>query len=661
MTDLQNTVEVTSVNGVPTYHSTVDPPFKTIGLVTFTRTYARRLNGKDPSSTVESWEQCINRVITGARDQLHVGFTQEEEIEVFSLLHGLKFSVAGRFLWQLGTETVDRLGLFSLQNCAYRNISSAIDPFIWAMDALMLGSGVGYSVEEKHINKLPRVQNFTGKIFRSDTSDADFIVPDSREGWVKLLGKTLKAYFYSGKGFSYSCTLLRSKGAPITSFGGLASGPEALCEGIALISTILGKRQGEFIRSVDALDVMNVIGMIVVSGNVRRSAQLCLGDINDKEYLSAKRWDLGNIPNYRCYSNNSVACNNTQELPEEFWEGYRGNGEPYGLVNLDLMRTCGRLGEFQYPDPDVCGSNPCVEISLCDGEVCCLSELYLPNIESKEVLFKCAKYAYRMCKHSLALDCHQKITNDIVHKNYRIGVGITGYLQATEEQRCWLPECYKLLRQYDVEYSEKLGLPVSIKLTTVKPSGTLSLLAGVTPGIHPGFARFYIRRVRFSSDSPLIELCRNNGYKTEPVYKFDGTVDHTTTIVEFPTRLSDETVLADDLSAIDQLEFVKRIQTDWSDNSVSVTVYYRKEELNGIKSWLDSNFTNSLKSVSFLLHSDHGFKQAPMEQITEEAYNLSMVNVKEIVNITTDDYKHTNADEQFIEEQECAGGSCPMK
>ena len=250
----------------PLFRVSGPPPFQTIGLFTFLRTYARRHNENDPKSTIESWQECIERVVTSCNSQLKVGFTEDELQEVFTLLYNLKCSVAGRFMWQLGTKTVDNLGLPSLQNCAFSVIDDPVRPFTWAMDMLMLGCGVGYRLLPEDIAKLPAVKY--ALVTRKDTKDADFIVPDSREGWVKLLGKVLKAHFYSGQNFTYSCTLLRSKGAPIKSFGGLASGPEVLCDGLEKISGILNKRVGQKLRSVDALDIMNIIGMIVVSGNV---------------------------------------------------------------------------------------------------------------------------------------------------------------------------------------------------------------------------------------------------------------------------------------------------------------------------------------------------------------------------------------------------------
>jgi adenosylcobalamin-dependent ribonucleoside-triphosphate reductase len=635
-------------------------PFNTVGLFTYLRTYARRKNDNDPNSLIESWEECLARVVHSTNNQLNVGFSDEEKQELFELLFNLKCSVAGRFLWQLGTRTVDNNGLLSLQNCSAIVIDEPIEPFKWAMNFLMLGAGVGFRILPEDIAKLPIVKEVT--IRRKDTHDADHIVPDSREGWVGLLGKVLKAHFYSGKSFSYSCILLRSKGAPIKGFGGLASGPEILCDGMSKINDILNKRSGENIRPVDALDIMNIIGMIVVSGNVRRSALLALGDCKDEEYIRAKRWDLGNVPNYRAYSNNSVVCNNIEEVlnNEEFWQGYQGNGEPYGLINLDLMKSCGRLGETQYPDPNVACVNPCSEQTLESGESCCLAELYLPNISTKDELFLCAKYLYRICKHSLTLPCPvSKKTEEIVHRNMRMGLGVTGYLQATEEQRSWLSSCYEMLREFDIQYSNSKGFPTSIKLCTVKPSGTLSLLAGVTSGVHPGFARYYIRRIRIASDSPLILLAKKNGYPVEFVRNFDGTNNHDTMVISFPYTLPEGTILANDCTAVQQLEFAKRLQTEWSDNAISITCYYRKGELPSIKEWLRLNYNDSVKSISFLLHSDHGFDQAPLEEITEEVYNEMVKNTKSID--STEGICFDEKDEQYIADNECIGGACPLR
>jgi len=624
-------------------------PWGPVGYVTYKRTYSRPTkNGK-----TEEWHDTIDRVVKACREQLNVGFTPSEEAAVRHMMMNLKGTVAGRFLWQLGTKTVDRLGLPSLQNCAFVVVDAPIRPFTWTFEMLMLGSGVGFNIQREHVYQIPKVLKKV-KIERKDVNDADFIVPDSREGWVELLQRVLEASFVTGKGFSFATHLIRSKGSPIKGFGGVASGPEDLVWGMTAINDLLNTRAGKRLRPIDCLDIMNIIGRIVVAGNVRRSAQIALGDYDDFEFLRAKRWDLGGIPNWRAMSNNSVICDDVTKLPEEFWEGYKGNGEPYGLINLEAARRMGRTGEIQYPDHDVMGFNPCAEQSLANYETCCLAEIYLPNITSVTELYEVARLLYRINKHSLAIKCAVQETEDIVHKNMRMGIGVTGYLQATEEQKSWLSYCYKYLRAYDEEYSKAKGFNPSIKLTTVKPSGTLSLLAGVTSGAHPGYSQHYIRRIRMASDSPIVPVCKSHGYHVEFQRNFDGTEDHSTVVVSFPCKFPEGTMLANDMTALDQLEVIKRLQAEWSDNAVSVTIYYRKEELETIRQWLAENYIN-VKSVSFLLHNEHGFDQAPLEEITEEKYLELSAGVKTISSF--DDTINLND----MDISDCEGGACPVR
>ena len=622
-------------------------PWGEVGYPTFKRTYARK-----KGSATEEWHDTVERVVEACNKQLGCGFTEMEQENVRSMMMNLKGTVAGRFLWQLGTKTVDKLGLPSLQNCAFTVVDHPIRPFTWAFEMLMLGSGVGYNIQRENVYQLPKVKKKV-KVERKDVNDADFIVPDSREGWVELLKRVLESSFVTGEGFSFATHLIRPAGSPIKGFGGTASGSEDLVWGMLEINKILNARSGKRLSSVDCLDIMNIIGKIVVAGNVRRSAQIALGDVDDIEYLQAKRWDLGGIPNWRAMSNNSVVCDDVTKLPEEFWEGYKGNGEPYGLINLESSRKMGRTFETEYPDPDVQGYNPCAEQSLANFETCCLAEIYLPNIETYAELKLVMRLLYRINKHSLAIPCAIKETEDIVHKNMRMGIGVTGYLQASEEQQGWLSDAYTYLRAYDKEYSALKGFPESIKLTTVKPSGTLSLLAGVTAGAHPAYSQHYIRRIRMATESELVKVCRENGYHVEYVRNFDGTEDHSTVVVSFPCEFPEGTRLANDMSAVDQLEVIKKLQAEWSDNSVSVTIYYRKEELDEIKKWLGENYFN-VKSVSFLLHNEHGFDQAPLEEITKEKYKEMKAKVVPITSLSS-----LNMDD--IDIAECDSGACPIR
>lgn len=630
--------------------------FNGLGYIVYLRTYSRDIDDK---KTKENWIQTISRCIRGAQ-RIGAGYTVKEAEILFDHIFNLRCNFAGRCLWQLGTPMVDKLCGNSLINC-YFTVLECIEDFCFVFENLMLGGGVTGSVRREHIHQLPKVKEI--KVEHIASKDADFIVPDSRQGWIELLRKVLTSAFVTGNNFTYSTILVRGYGEPIKTFGGTASGPQILIDGISQIVKVINSRTGKKLRSIDVLDIFNIIASIVVAGNVRRSAELALGDADDILFLRAKRWDLGSIPNWRAMSNNTICADKYDYTSNEFWNGYLGNGEPYGLFNLSLSQDYGRIidGPMKksdlYPqNHDNCvGTNPCSEISLYDGEVCNLSELYLNNIESKDQLIECAKLLYKTQKAICSLNYLHEKTNKIVHKNMRIGLGITGICQS-QNKLDWLDGCYRELRNFDKEWSRERGWNESIKLTTIKPSGTLSLLAGSTPGVHPAYDKYYIRRVRIGAIDPTLDLCRKIGYHIEPVERFDGTLDTTTFVVSFPCR-EDTAVLAKDMSAIDQLELVKKLQSEWSDNSISVTVYYRDNELDSIKEWLKNNYEDNLKTVSFLRHSDHGFRQAPYESISEERYN-QMIGKLDLSQINSEFVGDACESQDSLE---CANGVCPVR
>ena len=637
--------------------------FNGLGYIVYKRTYARlKEDGKK-----EEWHETIRRCINGAQ-KIGANYTQEEAEQLFDLIFNLKCNFAGRMLWQLGTPTVDRFGANSLLNCWNVSMNS-VKSFLFLFENLMLGGGVGFSIRREDIHELPRIKKDVN-IVHKNTKDADFIVPDSREGWIRLLERVLEAFFIKGKSFNYSTILIRGAGERIGGFGGIASGPQILIDGIEKINKIFQQREGKKLRSIDVLDICNIIGGIVVSGNVRRSAQIAIGDPDDYLFLRAKNWSLGNIPNWRAMSNNTIYADDFSHISNEIWSnGYvldsetgLAKGEPYGFFNLPLSQKYGRLKDglmkdsnlYPTDEDNVVGTNPCGEISLASYECCNLSELYLNNISSKEELIACAKLLYKTQKAIAALPFIHEETNKIVHKNMRLGLGVTGICQSLDKVE-WLDLCYKELRKFDKEWSKERGWSRSIKLTTVKPSGTLSLLAGSTPGVHPAYSKYYVRRVRMASNDPLVSYCRDLGYHVEYVVNFDGSENHDTVVVEFPCETPDGALFADDMGVIKQLEMVKKLQEVWSDNAVSVTAYYSEEELSDLKQWLSDNYENGIKSVSFLLRQKHGFKQAPYEEITKEIYENKKSKVKPVINI------NQNIGDQALEGIECEGGACPIK
>jgi|TARA_R110000803_G_scaffold37598_11_gene81094 hypothetical protein len=633
------------------------PPwgFNGLGYVTYKRTYARPVfeEGTDFIERTEEWHETIQRVVNGAQS-IGAQLSEEEAKRLYDYLFNLKGSVAGRMLWQLGTENNQRLGGDSLVNCWFVDVQKPTD-FSWAVERLMLGGGVGFSCDQPERLGVVRA----GWVSHQDANDSDFIVPDTREGWGNVIRKVFECYLGDDDDpqyMTYATHLIRLAGVPIKTFGGTASGPAILISGIEKICAVLDGAVGRSLTSVEVLDCMNIIGSIVVAGNVRRSAEIAVGSLDDEAFLMAKRWDLGNIPIERAMSNNTVFVSpkQMQDMPEMIWDGYKGNGEPYGFFNLEASRQFGRMGE-ERPDPSIVGVNPCAEIPLANRESCNLAEIFLPMIDSPEELQDVAQLLYKVQKSVAALGYLDPTSDKITSQNMRLGLGITGVTQALGKID-WLDEAYVSLRALDAEWSAKRGWPESIRLTTIKPSGTLSLLPGVTPGVHPGFSQYFVKRMRMASGDILVNYCRSKGFYVEPVRNFDGSEDPRTVVVEFPCAFPDGTIEAKDMTAIEQMDLVRYLQKVWADNAISVTVYYKSDELDGIREYLAKNW-HEMKSVSFLLHSEHGFDQAPMGELTKGEYEHMVNNTSPLGEKLTG--STLMLDDDF--EAECSSGACPIR
>lgn len=614
--------------------------------IVYKRTYARSDNG-----SAENWNETVRRVITGNTEKYRdTNVLEPNEVERLDyFLRNRKFGPAGRGWWFSGAPAQSRIGGAALCNCWFL---TAADPynFVVAQDLLMLGGGVGLSVEHRFVTKLPWVKKDV-RITHKATNDADFIVPDSREGWNDLLQRALDSFFYSGKSFSYSTVLLRGRGTPIRGFGGLASGPLPLVNFISVLSAICTKRSGKHLRPIDAADIICAIADMVVAGNVRRSAIIILGDPWDKEYLAAKRFDLGNVPSFRSRANFSVVCSDVDDLHPNFWSTYE-HGEPFGIINRHNIQTYGRLHE---PSIDTAiGVNPCAEATLESYEPCNLLEIWMPNLADEAEFMEAGRLAMRWGKRVTLEKYHHEKTQAVVERNRRVGIGITGCLSSGAFNPKTLDQCYQEITKSDVGYSRLLGINTSIRHTVVKPSGTLSLVGDCTPGIHPSYSRYYLRRVRFAANDALIPTLRQAGYHIEPEQRFDGTYNWDTLVVEFPMETPEGVPTADEgFGTREQLEVVLMAQKYWADQSVSCTVYYDKTDVQFVKDWLQDNLKN-IKTISFLPFADHGFVQAPLEPISKQQYEEMMAKVKEI------DFDSQMVDHKVDDQLECAGGVCPV-
>lgn len=538
-------------------------------------------------------------------------------------------------------------GFILTSNCGFVSTEGITvdfaDPFCWLMDMLMLGVGVGFDTKGAGIVKVQEPRR----------SDDVHVVEDSREGWVDLLRRILTAY--AGRGslpgrIDYS--LVRPAGSPIRGFGGTASGPEPLDDLVRAVQAVLDPLVGQAITSDAIVDLCNLVGKCVVAGNVRRSAEIAFGDPRDKTFLDLKNpevWGEEVIYDHRWASNNSIFAEVGMDYAE-FAERTALNGEP-GYEWLENARGYGRMGwgPPDFRDRRVKGANPCVEQSLEDRELCCLVETFPSRHDSYDDYQKTLKYAYLYAKSVTLMQTHDQRTNQVLLRNRRIGTSMSGIQQAVKkvgrrEFFRWCDQGYNYLRELDKIYSDWLCVRESIKITSVKPSGTVSLLPGVTPGIHFPHSEYYIRRIRFQESHPLVALLDEHGYNVE-----EDKYSPKTVVAEFPIKEEHFDRSKNDISLWEQLEMAAQVQQYWADNQVSVTVTFKPEEAKDIKYALEL-YETRLKGVSFLPLADHGYAQAPYEEITKEQYEDM---VSKVTPISVNSHIEHDQTERF-----CDGDTC---
>jgi adenosylcobalamin-dependent ribonucleoside-triphosphate reductase len=492
-------------------------------------------------------------------------------------------------------------------------------PFTFLMEASMLGVGVGF--DDKGADKDFPIYEPQG--------EETYVVPDTREGWVKSLELIINAYLRPDqKNPVFDYKEVRPAGTPIKTFGGTAAGHEPLERLHNHITQLFAGRSGEKVTRRDLADIGNMIGVCVVSGNVRRSAELLIGRIDDPDFLNLKNAEIypernsydPASPGWAWMSNNSVEAYVGADL-DPIVEGIARNGEP-GVVWLDVSRQYGRLVDPpNNKDYRVEGYNPCAEQSLESYEMCTLVETYLNRHESLEDYKRTLKFAYLYAKTVTLLPTHWSETNGIMQRNRRIGTSMSGVANFADNRglptlREWMDEGYKTIKYYDTTYSEWLGIRESIKTTTVKPSGTVSILAGESPGVHwtPG-GKYFMRTIRFGNSDPMLPLFKMANYKVEPASENP----ETTSVVYFPIK-SESKRAEKDVSIYEKMALAAYAQRYWSDNSVSVTISFNPETESEAVGTVLHLYDGQLKTVSFLPSGNFTYPQMPYTQITEQEY-----------------------------------------
>ena len=627
----------------------IEPPFgfkdaggNSLGEITFVRTYSRI---KD-DGTKERWYEVCKRVIEGMysvqknhakenRLPWNDYKAQKSAQEAYDRMFNLKWTPPGRGLWAFGTPmTMEKKNSASLQNCAMvstRDIDRN-DPgslFAWVMDALMLGIGVGFDTvgQEKDLS-----------IYAPTEPASIYEIPDTREGWVESVRLLLNSFLRANQPIQeFNYDLIRPLGAPIKGFGGVASGPKPLMDLHTMIRKVIGSRAGEKFDSRAIVDIVNLIGTCVVSGNVRRSATLALGNPNDKDFINLKNSEIfpdrnsfdSENPGWAWMSNNSISAEVGTHY-EDYVDLIADNGEP-GFIWLDVARNYGRLADpADGKDYRVMGFNPCAEQPLESYELCTLVEVHLNRHTDKEDFMRTLKFAYLYGKTVTLLPTHWQITNGIMQRNRRIGTSLTGIASFTDingmpTTREWMDEGYKKIRHYDKQYSEWLCVRESIRVTTVKPSGSVSLLSGASPGVHWSVGgEYFLRAIRFGNTDPMLHLFKAAGYKIE-----DDLVSANTSVVYFPVS-SGHPRSEKDVSLFEKIGLAATTQKYWSDNGVSVTLSFDKEtETKHIAPALHM-YEGQLKAVSFLPMGNHTYPQQPYTQITKEEYEAYVGKVAHI-------------------------------
>ncbi len=625
--------------------------FGALSYFVYKRTYARIM----PDGRQEEYFDTCRRVTEGVfsvqKNHCHTNRlpweayrAQKTAQEFFRRMWEFKFTPPGRGFWIMGTPMVDKIGSAALQNCGFTSTKDvSVDlgnSFAWAMDMLMLGVGVGFDTKG------------AGKITIKAPKDKVEVyeISDDREGWVESIYLLINS-FTGGPQYEFIYDLIRPMGALIKGFGGTASGPEPLRLLHKNIRTILGALIGKTLTSVAIVDLFNFIGKCVVAGNVRRSAELAIGEIDDDDYVTMKDYNKygKELADRRWASNNSVFANPSSDF-SRISKSIALNGEP-GLIFLDNARHFGRykdgwlsFEDERYDDAD--GFNPCAEQCLEDKELCCLVETYPANHDTVEDYHRTLKFAYMYAKTVTLIPTHDERTNAVMMRNRRIGCSMSGIQQAVKKfglhkfLREFCDKGYDVIRCWDRIYSRWLGIPRSIRMTTVKPSGTVSILAGATPGVHFTHSEYYWRIVRVAASSPLVLPLFMAGYKIEvditdndkigisgsafPISRTEhiklAADKNATLCIYFPVKEENFTKSKFDATLWEQLAIVREMQYYWSDNAVSCTITVQENEKSQLSDAIEF-YAPYVKTLSFLPLSNHNYEQAPYTRCSEEEYN----------------------------------------
>ena len=580
--------------------------------------YSRYLDDKGRR---EHWPETVNRYFDFMEGHLRKKHNYllptELRKELQDAVTNLEVVPSMRAIMTAG-DALDRQNVAGY-NCSYLPVD---DPkaFDEAMYILLCGTGVGFSVEEKYVNRLPEVPDH---LFDSNTV---VVVKDSKEGWAKALRQII-ALLYAGEVPKWDVSAVRPAGARLKTFGGRASGPEPLVElfryTVAKFKTAAGRK----LNSLECHDILCKIGEVVVVGGVRRSAMISLSDLSDDRMAHAKagNWWEGNAQ--RALANNSAVYTTKPSVGQfmrEWSAIYESHSGERGIFNRYASQAQAARNGRRDPNQEW-GTNPCSEIILRPYQFCNLSSVIVRPSDTFSDLERKVRLATILGTWQSTLTNFpylRKIWQNNTEEERLLGVSMTGILDNSllnnpDDPR--LPDLLERLKTHAVHtnavMADAIGINRSVAITAIKPEGTVSQLTGTASGIHPQHAKYYIRRVRSDNKDPLTDFLKSQGFPSEPdFYKSDST-----TVFSFPVAVADGAVLREDLDAIKHLRLWLLYQEHYCEHKPSVTISVKEQEWPKVGAWVWDNF-DKITGVSFLPMDGGTYRQAPYEEIDSAEY-----------------------------------------
>lgn len=606
----------------------------------------------------ENWDETVNRLVSYYVAQISsLGkqvINHEEAEELRAAIYNLEVMPSMRALMTAG-PALDRCHV-PAYNCAYLPVDSPRS-FDETMYILMCGTGVGYSVETKYVEQLPKISE------QFEETDTVIRVADSKEGWAKAF-RELVSLLIAGQIPKWDVSSVRPAGERLKTFGGRASGPAPLVDLFEFTTLLFQGASGRRLSSLECHDLMCKIADIVVVGGVRRSAMISLFDCTDDRMSTSKSGAWWEATGHRRLANNSAVYNNRKPDPGFFMKKWKElydskSGEPGFFSRYACQAIATRSGrrDASYDF----GTNPCSEIILRPFQFCNLTEIVVRSDDTLETLTRKARIAAILGTIQSSFTDFKylrKIWKDTCNEERLLGVSLTGVcdnLRLLGDAEV-LNEVRNEVIRVNAEWADRLNISRSVATTCVKPSGTVSQLVNSASGLHSRHSPYYLRTVRADNKDPLTVFLKDSGVYWEE----DVMSPQSTSIFYFPIKAPDGAVTREDQGAIEALNLWEHLQDNWCEHKPSATINVKEDEWMDVGAWVYDKF-DKLSGVSFLPYDGGSYKQAPYQEVTKEEYD-KWIEEHPTPSINWDDLRLYETVDSTTGSQElaCTGGACEV-